>query len=45
MNNVKIVSTEKTGKQHFALADDIAQPKSRAIDDLHIEQESRHLGR
>ena len=37
MNNAKIVSPEKTGKSHFALADDIAQPRSRAIDDLHME--------
>ena len=45
MNNTKIVSPEKTGKPHFALADTIEQPKSRAIDNLHIEQEGRHLGR
>lgn len=37
MNNVKIVSPEKTGKPHFALADEIKQPKSRALDDHHIE--------
>jgi hypothetical protein len=37
MNNVKIVSPEKTGKDHFALADEIKQPKSRALDDHHIE--------
>jgi len=29
MNNVKIVSPEKAGKNHFALADEIPQPKSR----------------
>lgn len=45
MNNNKIVSPEKTGKNHFALADDIKQPKSRDIDNLHIEEQARHLGR
>ncbi len=44
MNNVKIVSPEKTGKTHFAYAEEIKQPKSRKIDDLHMEQQSRHLG-
>ena len=44
MNNTKIVAPEKTGKNHFAFADEIKQPKSRAIDDHHIEQEGRHLG-
>jgi hypothetical protein len=44
MNNVKIVSPEKTGKNHFALADNITQKNSRAVDNLNIEQESRHLG-
>ena len=29
MNNVKIVSPEKKGKDHFALADEINQPRSR----------------
>lgn len=29
MNNPKIVSPEKTGKNHFTYADDIKQPKSR----------------
>jgi hypothetical protein len=37
MNNVKIVSPEKTGKGHFSLADEIKQPRSRQIDNLHIE--------
>jgi hypothetical protein len=45
MNNVKIVSPEKTGKNHFRLADDIKQPKSRDIDNLHIEQQQRQLGK
>jgi len=36
MNNKTIVSPEKTGKGHFEMADEIAQPKSRAIDDHHI---------
>jgi hypothetical protein len=44
MNNTKIVSPEKTGKGHFALAEEISQPKSRTIDNLHMEQQSRHLG-
>jgi len=39
MNNNKIVSPEKVGKNHFSYADEIKQPKSRAMDDLHIEQE------
>jgi len=43
MDNVKIVSPEKTGKNHFALAEEIPQPKSRQIDDHHIEQEARHV--
>lgn len=29
MNSTKIVSPEKTGKGHFAMADEIKQPKSR----------------
>lgn len=44
MNNTKIVSPEKTGKSHFSLADEIKQPKSRQLDEHHIEQETRHLG-
>eukprot|EP00347_Sterkiella_histriomuscorum_P014048 403362357 len=44
MNSTKIVSPEKTGKEHFALADEIKQPKSRDIDNLHVEQQERHLG-
>jgi len=43
MNNVKIVSPEKTGKNHFAMADEMKQPKSRQLDDHHIEQQQRHL--
>ena len=35
MNNKKIVSPEKVGKDHFALADEIKQPTSRKLDDLH----------
>lgn len=38
MNNVKIVSPEKKGKDHFALADEIKQPLSRDLDNHHIEQ-------
>jgi hypothetical protein len=38
MNNPKIVSPEKTGKDHFALADEIKQPKTRQLDDFHKEQ-------
>ena len=45
MNNNKIVSPEKTGKSHFALADDNKQPQRRDIDNLHIEEQERHLGR
>jgi len=37
MNNVKIVSPEKTGKNHFSLANEIKQPKTRQLDELHIE--------
>mmetsp|Transcript_48368 Transcript_48368/g.35570 ORF Transcript_48368/g.35570 Transcript_48368/m.35570 type:complete len:175 (+) Transcript_48368:501-1025(+) len=44
MNNTKIVSPEKTGKGHFSLAEEIKQPHSRDIDNLHIEQQARHLG-
>jgi hypothetical protein len=44
MNDNKIVSPEKTGKNHFAIGQDVKQPVSRKIDNLHIEQQSRHLG-
>ena len=44
MNNTTIVSPEKTGKEHFQLVDEISQPKSRTIDNRHIEQQERHLG-
>ena len=43
MNNAKIVSPEKTGKQPFRMAEEIKQPHSRDIDNLHIEQQQRHL--
>ena len=45
MNNTKIVSPEKTGRNHFALAEEIRQPRSRALDNLRIEEEQRHLGK
>lgn len=44
MNNTKIVAPEKTGTRHFNMADQIPQPKSRVVDDRHIEEQSRHLG-
>jgi hypothetical protein len=44
MNDNKIVSPEKTGTRHFDYASEIAQPKTRQIDDLHIESQGRHLG-
>jgi hypothetical protein len=44
MNNTKIVSAEKTGTKHFNMGDQIPQPKSRVVDDRHIEDQSRHLG-
>lgn len=44
MNNTKIVSAEKTGTKHFNMADQIPQPKSRVVDDRHIEDQARHLG-
>ena len=37
MNNAKIVSPEKTGTKHFNMTDEIPQPRSRAVDNLHIE--------
>jgi len=37
MNDNKIVAPEKTGKNHFALADEIKQPKTRALDNHHID--------
>jgi hypothetical protein len=37
MNSTTIVSPEKTGKGHFTMADEISQPKSRQIDNHHIE--------
>jgi hypothetical protein len=43
MNNTKIVSPEKVGQSHFALANEIKQPKTRELDNYHIEQEQRHL--
>ena len=45
MNNDKIVSPEKTGKPHFALAHEVVQPKSRKLDDHHIEQQQRHVSK
>jgi hypothetical protein len=44
MNSTTIVSPEKTGTNHFKMADEIKQPKSRQMDNLHIEQQERHLG-
>jgi hypothetical protein len=44
MNNTKIVSAEKTGVEHFKMADQITQPKSRIVDNRHIEEQERHLG-
>lgn len=44
MNNPKIVSPEKTGKNHFALANEISQPKTRQMDDFHKSQQERHIG-
>lgn len=44
MNNPKIVSPEKTGKNHFQYAEDIKQPKSRKLDDHHVAQQERHTG-
>ena len=41
MNNPKIVSPEKTGKNHYMYAEEIQQPKTRALDDHHIEQQAR----
>lgn len=38
MNNPKIVSPEKTGKNHFTYADEVKQPKSRGLDNHHMEQ-------
>jgi hypothetical protein len=37
MNNPKIVSPEKAGKDHFSYAAEIKQPNSRQLDDLHKE--------
>ncbi len=42
LNNPKIVSPEKTGKNQFALAEDIKQPHTRDYDNLHIQQQVRH---
>lgn len=44
MNDNKIVSPEKTGKNHFAIGQDVKQPVSRKIDNHHIDQQARHLG-
>ena len=38
MNNPKIVSPEKTGKNHFTYAEDVKQPKSRGLDNHHMDQ-------
>ena len=42
MNNPKIVSPEKTGKDHFAYSNEMKQPKSRQIDDQFIDQQYRN---
>ena len=44
MNNTKIVSPEKQGRVHFSLAHEINQPRSRQIDEHHVEMQERHLG-
>ena len=43
MNNTNIVSPEKVGG-HFQYADSVKQPHTRQLDDLHKEQEGRHVG-
>ena len=42
MNNPKIVSPEKTGKNPFLYADEMKQPKSRQMDNQFIEEQQRH---
>ena len=42
MNNLKIVSPEKTGKQHFRMADEVKQPTQRQLDDHLISEQERH---
>jgi hypothetical protein len=42
MNNVKIVSPEKVGKDHFRLADEVKQPNSRQLDNHLIEVQERN---
>lgn len=37
MNDPKIVSPEKTGKNHFKYADEVSYQNSRKYDNLHIE--------
>jgi hypothetical protein len=44
MNDTKVVSPEKTGKNHFAVGAEQKQPNSRKVDDEHISQQHRHLG-
>ena len=44
MNDTKVVSPAKTGKNHFAVGADMKQPNSRKLDNEHISQQSRHLG-
>lgn len=44
MNDTKVVSPEKTGKNHFKVGAELKQPTTRARDDEHIGQQARHLG-
>lgn len=36
MTSTKITSPDKTGKNHFALQDEVKQTKTRALDNTHI---------
>lgn len=44
MNDNKIVSPEKTGKNHFAIGQDVKQAHSRKVDNQHMHAQQRHLG-
>ncbi len=44
MNSKNLISPEKTGTSHFKMQEEVKQPSSRKMDNLHIEKEQRHVG-
>lgn len=44
MNDQQMISPEKTGKNHFAVGQDVKQAHSRKVDNTHMDAQQRHLG-